>query len=227
MSDTAKVLIFLAVMAGLTLLVLASGAGGNLVPFLVGMVLMTIIGALHVSHWSERVGPTLRMAGTWGLIVVGATLVYLYKDDLADVRERFYAEIDPGYAAQRGDSMVLRADESGHFHVDAMVTAEGPSARIPFMVDTGATTVALSRDDAIAAGIDVDSLNYNIPVSTANGVAFKARVALREIRIGTIRQRNVVATVSREGLDTSLLGMNFLNRLESFEVRGGEMILHP
>jgi len=116
------------------------------------------------------------------------------------------------------NSMVFRANSRGHVIVDAAVNG----AETRFMVDTGATLVALSRRDAEAAGIG--DLNFNKAMSTANGRAFGAPVALRELRVGQFVMEDVSAIVM-DNLPISLLGQSFLNRLDSYEMRDGVLTL--
>jgi aspartyl protease family protein len=94
------------------------------------------------------------------------------------------------------------------------------------MIDTGATTTVLTTADAERAGIDTSALNYQVPVSTANGQALAARIVLQDIGVGTISRRNVPALVaSQDMLQQSLLGMNFIGTLSGFEIRGDRMML--
>ena len=117
--------------------------------------------------------------------------------------------------------MVIRAGAGGHFVLDASVNG----SELPFVVDTGATSVFLSADAAREAGIDPDTLDYTVHMRTASGIVRGARVTLREVRIGQLSIRDVEATVARTRLPVSLLGMTFLNRLQSYEVRNGKLVM--
>ena len=117
--------------------------------------------------------------------------------------------------------MVIRSGAGGHFILDASVNGN----ELPFVVDTGATSVFMSADTARAAGIDPDTLDYSVHMRTASGVVRGARVTLREVRIGQLSIRDVEATVARTDLPVSLLGMTFLNRLQSYEVRNGKLVM--
>jgi aspartyl protease family protein len=92
------------------------------------------------------------------------------------------------------------------------------------LVDTGATLVALSVTDAQSAGIDVDQLEFNRIVSTANGQAAAASITLDEVRVGSIVRQDVKAMVAR-GLSNSLLGMSFFSTLSKFQIENDELIL--
>jgi aspartyl protease family protein len=117
-------------------------------------------------------------------------------------------------------TLVYRADRRGHFSLTATVNG----APIRVVVDTGASLVALTLDDASAAGIGRNELVFNQLTQTANGRVRFAPVMLREVRIGQLSLENVAAAVI-ENLDQSLLGMSFLKRLKSFEMREGALTI--
>jgi len=116
----------------------------------------------------------------------------------------------------------LRAEDSGHFFADALVDG----THVNFLVDTGATDVALAPEDAVRLGIDLSKLTFNIPIMTANGQTFAATTELSEIIIGNIRVERVSATIPRGELSHSLLGMGFLRRLSSFSVDSDRLVMH-
>ena len=119
-------------------------------------------------------------------------------------------------------SETLKLAPNGHF----MTRAEINGRDVEVMVDTGATAVALSFEDAKHAGLRPYSLDFIVPVSTANGTVHAARVTIRRIAIGSIRVKDVEGMVLPEGaLRGSLLGMSFLGRLQSFAVEDGELLL--
>jgi aspartyl protease family protein len=94
------------------------------------------------------------------------------------------------------------------------------------LLDTGASTVVLSANDARAIGIDTTKLRYVIPVDTANGKTLAARITIKSLAVGPIKLRRIEALVAGEGdLRESLLGMSFLNRLRSYEVTGDFLVL--
>ena len=93
------------------------------------------------------------------------------------------------------------------------------------MIDTGATDIVLSPDDARHIGIDVASLNYSRHSKTAHGAGCGAPAHLARLVVGTIELDGVPVTVNKSPMYSSLLGQAFLNRLESFEVRNGRLML--
>jgi aspartyl protease family protein len=92
-------------------------------------------------------------------------------------------------------------------------------------VDTGATAVVLSREDAVRAGFDLDRLQFTARVGTANGIGLAAPVRLREVRVRSIVVRDVVALVNKAPMSGSLLGLSFLKRLSSYGVQGDILTL--
>ncbi len=119
-------------------------------------------------------------------------------------------------------TVVLRADRQGHFWIEGRVN----HADVRFMIDTGATGIALNRQDAASAGIHLQDRDFTLKSHTANGVARAAPVEIRTLEVGPITVRGIPAHVM-DGPMTgmALLGMNFLRRLESFELRGDTLTL--
>ncbi|MCB1510138.1 MAG: TIGR02281 family clan AA aspartic protease [Hyphomicrobiaceae bacterium] len=119
-------------------------------------------------------------------------------------------------------SVELAAGPNGHFFAEAEINGR----RIPVMVDTGASLVALSHEDAQRAGVYVTAGDFKYTVSTANGPARIAVVNLDRVSIGSITVYNVRAAVGERGaLRTTLLGMSFLGKLRRAEMRQGRLIL--
>ena len=112
------------------------------------------------------------------------------------------------------------------FNGDFDITAQINGARVAMVLDTGASSVVLTREDAKAAGLPLEVLAYTANIDTANGRTRAAPVTLDRIAIGGLVERSVDALVAQPGqLKTSLLGMSFLNRLQSWEVRGDRLLL--
>jgi aspartyl protease family protein len=114
-------------------------------------------------------------------------------------------------ASDDRQSAVLAADARGHFHADGAIN--GGSMR--FILDTGATSIALPAADAVRLGLDYRK-GRPATIHTANGAAPAWRVKLDSVRVGGIELQNVDALVLEQGLDVALLGMSFLNRVEMF-----------
>lgn len=128
------------------------------------------------------------------------------------------AEADPASSA----AQVAKARD-GHYWAEAMVDGRW----VRFLVDTGASTVALTREDALRLGFDLDNLTYDRPVATASGKTMAAGVTLDRVSVAGARVDGVEALVVKEGLSASLLGMSYLGRLSRFEATPTSLILRP
>jgi len=119
-------------------------------------------------------------------------------------------------------SVTLSSDVQGHFQVDARVDG----ARVPFMVDTGASMVVLRESDAAMAGIHPSRRDYSATVSTANGKINAAPARLHRIDVGGITVQDVEALVLPDDvLGQNLLGVSFLSRLTRYQYANGRMVL--
>jgi aspartyl protease family protein len=175
-----------------------------------------------------KAGQALKALGIWaaiGLVVAG---VYTYRAELGAAGDRVVEQLQPGSVQTisqgvdgRGAVVKIRKSE-GHFIVKARVNGKS----VHMIVDTGASTVVLRHDDALRAGIQLAKLNYTVPVETANGRAFAARVKLDKVSLGELTLEKVDALVTKPGvLHQSLLGMSFLSRLQSYEFSGNQLVM--
>jgi clan AA aspartic protease (TIGR02281 family) len=115
----------------------------------------------------------------------------------------------------------IRADAYGHFLLDAVVNGE----TVQFLVDTGASTLVLSRDDAQKLGLDSNALSFDQRYQTANGIALGALVRLREFSVGSFTLHDIPATVMAQPMPVSLLGTSVLSRFAGHDVVGNHMVL--
>ena len=118
-------------------------------------------------------------------------------------------------------SAVLRQKDDGHY----WGLADVDGFPVDFMVDTGASVVALTFEDAKRLRLNPEDLDYKWKISTAGGQTLGASVLLESIRIGGVEIENVEAMILREGLEQNLLGMSFLGQLYSYEFRGKQLII--
>ncbi|GJD74292.1 retropepsin-like aspartic protease family protein [Methylobacterium goesingense] len=128
----------------------------------------------------------------------------------------------PTRVAFQPNTETLFADRQGHFATDAVIDGR----RIRMLVDTGATTCAFTYEDAEASGLRVSESEFRMPVQTANGTVYAARVRIPSMRVGNIVVHGVDGMVMPRGrLSTSLLGMSFLKRLNEFSMNAGRLTL--
>jgi aspartyl protease family protein len=212
------------------LIILARNGAGTVGPLSTGdfgslaykIVLLVFLGGVVLTMFRERFSQAIAAALLW--VVVGLVLVvaYSYRFELHAVADRVLVVLVPGHVVSHGRTVEIGRTSNGDFAVAAQING----ARVEMVLDTGASSVVLTRDDAKAAGLPLEVLNYTVAIDTANGRARAAPVTLERITIGGLEERSVEALVAQPGqLKTSLLGMSFLNRLQSWEVSGDRLLL--
>jgi len=150
-----------------------------------------------------------------------AGAVVAYKDQEKVVRASDTVS-DP--VRERGSARAVQISrgQGGEFALRAKIN--GVTA--PMVIDTGATSVVLTYETAKAAGLPLEMLEYNVDVETAGGHTKAARLTLNRLAIGKLVERSVPALVVPHGqMKTNLLGMSYLDRLESWEVRADTLML--
>jgi aspartyl protease family protein len=168
-------------------------------------------------------GRAVGSALIWLVLIVGLTGVYAYRFEFGDIADRVIAELSPSeITVGQGGEVIVPRRLGGQF----IIAAKVDNVATTFLFDTGASTVVLRAEDARKMGIDVANLDYDVDVTTANGATRAAETVLDRIAIGPIVVRNVHALVARAGaLNENLLGANFLDRLQSYSVERGRLVL--
>jgi len=203
----------------------------DLAQIVTATALLVVIGLPLLFSYRGRLGQAARHAAIWLAIALALLIGYTYRTEFAEVSQRVLGEVVPGRTVSGMETgpdgrsqpvVIIRANAEGHFSVRADI--DGHS--LPMLVDTGATTVTLSYEDAELVGIDMGNLYFSVSVHTANGMGQAAEVRLRSLTVGDIEVQGVRALVTQKGaMRGSLLGMNFLRSLKGFEVRGDRLIL--
>ena len=187
------------------------------------VALIVFIGTGVLVMFRQSFSKALEAALFW--IVIGSVLAfaYTYRAELRGVADRIAAELMPGRVAQRSKHTVeIVRGRAGDFQVAAQVNG----SRVAMVLDTGASAVVLTQEAAKIAGLPLEVLSYSVNVDTANGRTRAAAVTLDRLAVGGIIERSVPALIAQPGqLRVSLLGMSFLNRLESWEVRGDKLLM--
>ena len=189
------------------------------------LMYMSIIGVFMLAGMGGRSLPLSTMAKYaigWVGIAAVLLLAYAFRDELPG--GRLMAELVPHKAQVAGDgTLSVKASNDGHFHLEALVNG----AKVRFMVDTGATDIVLSPEDAKRAGFDFDTLVFNRVANTANGQVKGASVTINLFEVGPIHINDIGATVNGAEMNYSLLGMNFLKRLRGYKVEKDTLTLIP
>jgi aspartyl protease family protein len=188
----------------------------------INAVLAVVIGGIVIVMFRKQISKAIEAALIWAAIGLVLLVGYTYRGELRVIADRVMAEVMPGWVAQKGNVAEISRGRGGDFSVRAQVNG----ARVSMVLDSGASAVVLTQEAAKAAGLPLEVLNYSTTVETANGRARVAPVTLDRLAIGNIVELSVPALIAQPGqLRTNLLGMSFLNRLESWEVRGDKLLL--
>lgn len=176
---------------------------------------LAVIGGYYVVSQRENLGQSLRHAMLWGLIFLGVIAGFGLWEDVSRA-------ISPSMAvSEDGGQIELPRDADGHFYM----TLDIDGISVEFVVDTGATDLVLSLADAKRIGINVDGLSFSGRASTANGMVRTAPVTLENVRVGESVEGMLRGSVNQGALETSLLGMSYLERFSSIEIRGDRLYL--
>jgi aspartyl protease family protein len=184
------------------------------------VALLVFVGGLVLTMFRERVSKALEALAFW--VVIGLLLMvgYTYRIELREVTDGVIAELMPGHVTGHGRHVEVVRERAGDFALAAHING----AKVSMVLDTGASSVVLTKQAAKAAGLPIEMLNYSVNVDTANGNTRAAPVTLDRVAVGELVEHGVPAlVVQSDQLKNSLLGMTFLNRLESWEVRGDRL----
>ncbi len=181
------------------------------------LLLAVAVGGLIYNQFRGRWGEALRITITWLLIFIAVIAVYGLWEDIREA-------LSPSQFTVASDGVVsLARQRDGHFYIDLVVNGQ----ETLFLIDTGASEVVLSREDAVKAGVDLDDLRYTGLASTANGSVKTARILLDELALNDILvQRRVEAFVTSGELTISLLGQSYLSLFDKVIIEDHVMTLY-
>ena len=184
---------------------------GDLASFIFLLLFLAFIGGSYMASMRGRMGQSLQQMAIWCLIFFGFVAVY-------SMRDVILAEIKPTPQNQsiqsQAGSYVFQRKEDGHFYVILEINQEP----IQMVVDTGATGLVLTKEDAQRIGLDPQTLRFTQSAYTANGIVKSAPITIPRIVIGQTEHFNVRASVNGGDLHSSLLGMSYINRFSEFRI---------
>lgn len=167
-------------------------------------------------------GRTLKMALAWVAIFAGVYVLVLFRGTSAEIWSRAKVDLFGVQPNVSGGVVRVPVRDDGHYYVTGRINGH----EVEFLVDSGATTTAISSDVARAVGIEGDGMPP-IPLSTANGMTIVRTARIDRLEIGNIVQTDARTTIGDTLGDTNLLGMSFLSQLKSWRVEGNTLILQP
>ena len=174
-------------------------------------------GALLLSYLLAsriNIGKMLQQMGIWVLIFMGAIAVI-------GMWPEIQRTITPRQSVVDGTTIVLPRARDGHYYL----TLDINNMPVEFVVDTGASQVVLTQDDAKRIGLNPSSLSYLGTASTANGTVRTAAVRLDTVSLGAITDTSMRAVVNDGQMFGSLLGMTYLSNFDSITIKDGQLIL--
>ncbi len=178
------------------------------------VLLLVAVGGFLVVEFRQRPGQTSRQLLAWAMIFAGAIAVAGLWDDISGTAV-------PRQQVLEGGGIEIPLGSDGHYHLAAKLNEK----TVHFIVDTGASTVALTREDAQRIGIDTSNLAFVGQARTANGVVQTATVMIDSFQIGDISDDHVMAVVIDGELEQSLLGMSYLSRFARVSMEGERLLL--
>jgi len=179
-------------------------------------------GGLLLVMFRDKLSKVFEALLFWAVVGLLLVVGYTYRFELRDAGDRVIAELVPGHVAGHGRNVEVVRARGGDFALAAHING----ARVPMVLDTGASSVVLTHEAAKAAGLPLEVLDYSVNVETANGRTRAAPITLDRLAVGSLTERAVPALVAQRGqLKNNLLGMSFLNRLASWEVRGDRLLM--
>jgi aspartyl protease family protein len=182
--------------------------------FYFGLLLTALVGYVFFSS-RQRLGKLVQQAVIWVLIFVGVIGAYGLWPDIS-------RNLVPRQTVFDADARVeIPIARDGHYYLTLTINGQP----VEFVVDTGASDIVLTARDAARIGFQAADLDFNGSASTANGIVQTARIELDDVRLGGIRDRGLTAVVNGGSLDTSLLGMSYLNLWQDVRLGGNQMVM--
>ncbi|MBO6601859.1 MULTISPECIES: retropepsin-like aspartic protease family protein [Paracoccaceae] len=190
-------------------------SGDQIASFIYLGLFGTVIAGYFLVANRHQMGKMAQQAAIWVFIFLGAIVaVGVWGDIRGTVLPRQSTALD-------GAVIEVPRAPDGHYYLMLDIN-ETP---VRFVVDTGASDMVLTRQDAVRVGVDMDRLVFSGRAMTANGLVETAPVRLDQVALGGVVETDVPAVVNSGAMAESLLGMTYLNRFDRIEITGGELVL--
>ncbi|WP_410526077.1 TIGR02281 family clan AA aspartic protease [Rickettsia endosymbiont of Ceutorhynchus obstrictus] len=191
----------------------------NLVAFFSALIIL--ISFIYSFFGQNNLRKFFLQLSSWGIIFLVIIIGYAFRFELTYASQRVLSVLIPSYSwVNRQGEIVIARSGDGHFYLEALVN----NVKINFMIDTGASDVALTQQDAKKLGFDLSKLKYSRIYLTANGASKAAPIILDSMVIGRVF-KDIEGHIGIGNLDISLLGMSVLQRFKSFKINKDLLIL--
>ena len=177
-------------------------------------LLLIAVGGWAIAEARGNWGKAFRQLLVWGFIGLGLVAAYGLWGDIRD-------DIAPRQALVDDGVIEVPLGLDGHYHLTLQLNGQP----VDFVIDTGASDVVLTRQDAEAIGLNWSTLAFTGQAQTANGAVSIARANVEEIRLGDIVDRGFRVSINGADMDKSLLGMSYLRRFERIEIADNTLVL--
>ena len=175
------------------------------------LLILLSVGGWFIVSLKENLGKTIQVALIWGLIFLGLFGVYGVWEDISNGFKK-----DEQYDKIADNIFQIKKSSDGHFYTSAQINGTS----ITFLIDTGATKTILSLKDARAASINISKLAYDSPMRTANGIAYSASYQVENFTWLEKDFGQVNIKITDGKLFSSLLGMDIIDKSETFLISG-------
>ncbi|MFZ9020937.1 MAG: retropepsin-like aspartic protease family protein [Paracoccaceae bacterium] len=178
------------------------------------VLVVAILGSVLISRRGAY-GKMFRQAGVWLLIFMGLVAIVASWQDIRQSGQTM------SFQQYEDSAIIIPKEIDGHFHLTVTIN----DRPIEFLVDTGASDIVLTRNDAARVGFDPNRLDYWGMANTANGTVRLATIRLETVRLGEFIDKNIRASVNKAPMEKSLLGMRYLSKFRAIEISNDQMIL--
>lgn len=196
---------------------------GSDYPNLIYLVILLVVLLSGLASRQElKFAKILKYGAIWSGVALVAIVIYAYRYDFSDFKNRILGEISPAKVRVNNEGeLVINLAQDGHFYMDVKVN----NVALRFMIDTGASDVVIGGKEAALLGINPRKLVFNRVYQTANGKSLGASIVFDEVEVGGVKFRNIAASVNSSEMGTPLLGMSFLRQFKKYEFYQDRLVL--
>jgi aspartyl protease family protein len=179
-------------------------------------LLMGLVGRKNL-----KIQTMLKYSVLWFLIIMVIISLYSYRDHFKDFTSRLSSELNPTKAVKKNNQIVIREADDHHYYLTTTIN----NKKIIFMIDTGASDIVMSIDDAKKIGIDIAKINFNKRYQTANGIVLGGSTKIDKMIIADFEFNDVNISINQARMGKSLMGVSFLKRFKKYEFADHQLIL--
>ena len=189
------------------------------------VIYILILIALLFMGFSRKEMPIKKIfeyAGLWIVFALVALVLYSYRFEIFEVKNRVFADLFPSQAINKNhQQLTINISQDGHYYINVRIK----NFPVRFMIDTGASDVVIDEKIALKLGYDLRNIRYDKIFQTANGQSYGASIYFDEVDVSGVKFYNVQASITNSDLVIPLLGMSFLQKFYKYEFYRDKLIL--